>query len=566
MLSESLFSYDQVRRSKELGGRHFDWVQWDLVKRNAHLYGSREALVDTFLGSAPGQFRRKTWARVFDEINVIILNLLKLGLRKGGLILSHLPNCIESTYLDYATSKIGCMHCGLNTDLGKAETLGLIKKLEPDLVVIVPSWRSRDFLAWYREGQRQLPRMKIFVLTKPGENVPDDLPPFSDLLNTEVRQQFPEGFVDVLRTDPLDVHELLPTAGTTGIPKISLRTTLDWFHVHSVCIAERSGQTVYDSRILIGPLSGGAGRLWGVHTPLYTGGKIIYLTEFNEADVFKITEEEKLTIWSWNPALITRLVSGSLFETYDLKTLRLVLYSGAPMGADIISRLSDRGIIPYNVYGTSEAGGCMGPVLPGVSKEHILTAAGVPFEGFDVPVVDAQGNRLPPGEIGEILIWNVHHGYFKSPEDNRSTYGDGEYGGRWEGYQHTGDLGIYDEEGYFRVVGRKKDMILRGGQNIFPKELEDVLSQHPKVRDIAIVAMPDKILGEKACAVVIPKEGEKPALEDLTAFLAGLNIAKFKWPERLEIIEEMPLGPGGKIQKGILRQLIAGRLEADGRG
>lgn len=562
-MEESLFSFDQVKRSRELGGRHYDWVQWDLVRRNVLLYGNREALVDTFLGVELEKRRRKTWNQVFQDVNTIIFNFLKLGIRKGGMVLSHLPNCIENVYLDFVTSKLSCMHCGLNVDLGKTETLGVIKKLQPDFVVIVPSWRKRNFLDWYLEGQKYVPRMKIFVLTKPGEEIPDNIQPFSVLLDTKVLDEYSKDYLEVLKTDPLNVHELLPTAGTTGVPKISMRTTVDWFHVHSVCIVERSGQTVYDSRILIGPLSGGAGRLWGVHTPLYTGGKTVYLTEFKEEDVFKITEEEKLTIWTWNPALITRLVSNSLFEKCDLNTLRLVLYSGAPMGAEVIKKLMSRGIIPYVVYGTSEVGGCMGPVLPGVSREHLLTAAGIPFEGYDVPVVDVQGNRLPPGEVGEILIWNIHHGYFKSPDDNKATYGDEAYGGKWDGYQHTGDLGVYDSEGYLRVIGRKKDMILRGAQNIFPKEVEDVLSQHPKVRDIAIIGMPDKILGEKVCAFVIPREGEKPTLEDFKAFLEEQNIAKFKWSERIEIIEEMPLGPGGKILKGTLRRTIEEKLKKE---
>lgn len=445
-----------------------------------------------------------------------------------------------------------------------SETIGIINKIKPDVAVIVPSWHERDFLAWYQEGKNLLPEMKLFVLTKPGENLPDNLATFSGLLDPGVREEYPDDYLDALRTDPLDIHELLPTAGTTGVPKISRRTTVDWFHVHSVCIAERSGQTVYDSRILIGPLSGGSGRLWTVHTPLYTGGRTIYLTEFKDEDIFKITEEEKLTIWTWNPALITRLVTSPLFADYDLSTLRLILYSGAPMGAEVIERLVSRGITPYNVYGTSEVGGCMGPILPGISRENLLVAAGVPFEGYDVPVVDARGNRLPPGEVGEILIWNIHHGYFNSPEDSKATYGDEEYGGRWDGYQHTGDLGKYGEEGYLRVMGRKKDMILRGSQNIFPKEIEDVLSQHPKVRDIAIVAMPDKILGEKACAVVVPREGEKPTLGDFTAFLAERNIAKFKWPERVEYTGELPLGPGGKILKAALRQMIMEKLKIEG--
>jgi len=184
----------------------------------------------------------------------------------------------------------------------------------------------------------------------------------------------------------------------------------------------------------------------------------------------------------------------------------------------------------------------------------------VPFEGFDVPVVDAQGNRLPPGEVGEILIWNVHHGYFGDPEESRAAFHDEAYGGRWEGYQHTGDLGVYDEDGYLRVVGRKKDMILRGGQNIFPKEIEDLLSEHPDVRDIAVVGMPDPVLGERVCAFVVPREGKAPGVADFASFLDERGVARFKWPERVELVASLPLGPGGKVRKDVLRETIQKKL------
>jgi acyl-CoA synthetase (AMP-forming)/AMP-acid ligase II len=190
-------------------------------------------------------------------------------------------------------------------------------------------------------------------------------------------------------------------------------------------------------------------------------------------------------------------------------------------------------------------------------------AAGVPFEGFDVPVVDAAGERVPPGEVGEILIWNVHHGYWDAPHESAATYHDTEYGGRWEGYQRTGDLGVYDAQGYLRVIGRKKDMILRGGQNIFPKEVEDLMSQHPTVRDVAVVGMPDPVLGERVCAFVVPQAAQYPTVADFQAWLAARGVAKFKWPERVEVVEDLPLGPGGKVQKGVLRERIAARLAAE---
>lgn len=562
MLPESLFTFDQVVKSRQLGGRHYNWVQWDLVRRNAHLYGGRPALADTLNGVDPAVRRQKTWTQVYDETNTLIMNLADRGLRPGATVVSHLPSTIESAYLDIVTSKLSAMHLGLNVDLGKAETLGALEKLRPDVAVIVAEWHDRDFAAWYREARERFPRMRIFVLPISGQETPSDMESLSVLQDESIWARYQASDLDMMRTDPLNVHELLPTSGTTGIPKISRRTTLDWFHVHSVCIAERAEQTVYDSRLLIGPLSGGSGRLWGVHTPLYTGGSVLYLTEFNEEHVLALTQAERFTIWAWNPALVTRVVTSDEFEHYDLGSLRQVSYSGAPMSGEILSRLMDRGILAFNVYGTSEVGGCMSPILPGITREQVLTAAGKPFEGFDVPIVDRAGHRLPPGEVGEILIWNIHHGYYDAPEESRAIYHDDEYGGRWEGYQHTGDLGVYDEGGFLRVVGRKKDMILRGSQNIFPKEVEDILSQHPGVRDIAVVAMPDPVLGERACAFVVPAGDAYPSVDDLAGFLESRGVAKFKWPERVEVLMEMPLGPGGKIQKGVLREVIAGKLAA----
>ncbi len=559
MLDDSLFSFDQVQRSRELGGRHFDWVAWDLLRRNANVYADRPAVADTWLGDR----REYTWRDAFQEVNTLIAHLLDQGVCRGDIIVSQLPNVVESFFLDVATSKISAQHAGLNMDLGKAETQGVVRKLHPRVVFVMPEWHGHPFLDWYRELQPELPRMQVVVLTEPGEKPPDGTTALYQWLDGRIWSRFQESDLDYLKPSPLDVHELLPTAGTTGVPKVSRRTTLDWFQVHSVCIAERAGHTAYDRRLLIGPLAGGSGRLWGAHTPLYTGGSVLYLTDFDEETVCRLTESERITIWVWNPALITRVVTSPFFEQYDLSSLRMVSYSGAPLPGEAIDRLMQRGVTPFNVYGTSEVGGCMSPILPGIDQEHLMQAAGIPFEGFDVPVVDAAGDRLPPGEVGEILIWNVHHGYFAEPQESAATYHDTEYGGRWEGYQRTGDLGLYDREGYLRVIGRKKDMILRGGQNIFPREIEDLLSQHETVRDIAVVGMPDAVMGERLCAYVVPVAGTPPDVSLFQEFLAQRGIAKYKWPERVEILEEMPLGPGGKIQKTVLRERIAKKLHEE---
>lgn len=557
MLKDSLFRFDQIKKSQNLGGRHFDWVQWDLLQRNARLYGTREALADTYLGIDYSLRRRRTWQEAYQQVNTLIMSMLHHGLRPGATILSHLPSIMESTYLDWATSKLGASYAGLNVDLGKAETIGTIKKLEPDLAVIVPRWHGREFLEWYREGRELVPGMKLVVVDLPGDRSDaEDVIHWEDWLDQKIWEEFSPEDLNWLRPSPLSVHELLPTSGTTGVPKLSQRTTLDWFHVHSVGIAERTGHTVYDSRILIGPLSGGSGRLWGVHVPLYTGGRSVYLTEFDETAVLRITEEESATLWVWNPALITRVVTNPAFDEASLDHLRQVSYSGAPMSFEVLDKLWRRNVKSFNVYGTSEVGGCMSPIATELTKERVLSAAGVPFEGFDVPVIDADGMRLPPGEVGEILIWNVHHGYWESPGESRETYHEVGPADRWAGYQHTGDLGIYDPEGYLRIVGRKKDMILRGSQNIFPKEIEDLLGTHTDVRDIAIVGMPDPVLGERVCAFVVAASGARPTVASFSDYLDQRGVAKFKWPERVELVEELPLGPGGKVQKAVLREWL----------
>lgn len=561
--SESLFRFEQVIRSRQLGGRHFDWVHWDLLRGNAQLYGDREAFGDSFYGIEPAKRRRRTWQQAYHEVNAMIFHLLDRAVPRGSVMVSHLPNCIESAYLDMVTSKLGMMHAGLNVDLGKSETLGVVKKLKPSVAVIVSEWHGRELLEWYEEARESMPEMRIVVLPRDGENLPATVESLADYFDSGIYDKYAESDLDYLRTDPLAVHELLPTAGTTGVPKLSKRTTMDWYHVHSVAIAERAGHNLYDRRLLIGPLSGGSGRLWGVHTPLYTGGASFYLTEFDERTVVELTQEERITIWVWNPALITRVVTHEAFDAHALRTLRLVSYSGAPMSGEVIEKLLRYGVPSFNVYGTSEVGGCMGPILPGISREHLLGAAGVPFEGFDVPVIDAEGRRLAPGEVGEILIWNIHHGYWDALEESRLTYHETGDGDPWAGYQHTGDLGVYDDAGYLRVVGRKKDMILRGSQNIFPKEIEDMLSPHPKVRDIAVVGMPDPVLGERVCAFVVPQSGEHPTVQDFQAFLSDRAVAKYKWPERVEVIDAMPLGPGGKIQKMKLREMIQEKLDRE---
>jgi acyl-CoA synthetase (AMP-forming)/AMP-acid ligase II len=223
---------------------------------------------------------------------------------------------------------------------------------------------------------------------------------------------------------------------------------------------------------------------------------------------------------------------------------------GAPIPRDLVRQARERiGGQLLAAYGSSDG---MNNTINRIvdPAERIAGCDGRFNEGIDYKTVDEQRWTLPPGEVGEIAYRgpNVCLGYLDSGQTARSFDA--------EGFFYSGDLGVIDTQGYLRVVGRKKEIIIRGGENISPLELEDLLYRHPKVSAVAVVGIPDERLGERVCAAVIPKPGEQLVLEDLTEFLGQKGVAKFKFPQRLEIVAELPRTPTGKIRRNVLREEI----------
>ncbi|MFQ5830724.1 MAG: AMP-binding protein [Candidatus Methylomirabilia bacterium] len=194
-------------------------------------------------------------------------------------------------------------------------------------------------------------------------------------------------------------------------------------------------------------------------------------------------------------------------------------------------------------------------------EDKIFGADGRPLPGMELQVVDEEGRPLPPKSEGELLVrgHSLFVGYWKRPESTREAWTP-------EGWFKTGDRGVLDEDGYLAITGRSKDLIIRGGENISPAEVENLLFAHPKIAGVAVVGMPDPRLQERACAFVIPKPGESIAPEEIVAYLEGKGVARQKFPERLEIVSEFPMTPSGKIQKYRLRELIASKLEREAQG
>jgi acyl-coenzyme A synthetase/AMP-(fatty) acid ligase len=549
-----------LNKYRELGGRDCDWVPWDLARKHARspFTRKREAVVDTLFGMEPQKRRRKTWQQVYEENNTIIFNLLDLGIRKEDMFPTQLPNCIENYYASIFTSKIGAIYPALQVEMSEEWTKELLELLDPDAAIVIPIWEGREIAKWYLEYQKTHPKLKyIFVVTKPDEPIPEGTRPFSELLDRKIWRKYTEADLDNLRPSPDDPQVIIPTGGVTGVPKMCVQST--WgLRGETASWVERGHITPYDCELAFGPMNGGTGRGQTVFTQLEPGAKTVMLTEFDEENSCRLTEEEKVTIWGGLPALMIRAITSPHFEKYDMSKLRMLMYAGMPLPPAVGEKVWNKGIR------IMASGGAMSAIFVSStwpylsSKEACLTTMGVAHEGNEIKIVDAQGKEVPPGQIGRVRWWGQHYGFYNSPELDKRNWDE-------EGYEISDAIGKVDEEGNITVVGRAEDMITRGAEYIVPAEIEYILDTHPKVRQTAIVGMPDPELGERVCAYIVPAVGEKPTLDELRSFLEDRKVAKSKWPERLELIEALPITTGGKVTKRPLKEDIEKKLKAEGK-
>jgi acyl-CoA synthetase (AMP-forming)/AMP-acid ligase II len=338
---------------------------------------------------------------------------------------------------------------------------------------------------------------------------------------------------------------LIYTSGTTGKPK---GVMLDHANIAAMCDMTRAGLgiTAVDHSLLILPLFHVNGIVVGTLTPLLAGGRVTVAGRFSPKTFFGLVERIRPTYFSAVPAIYALLTSMPGAETADTSSLRLVVCGAAPMPAELIARVEDvLGVALVEGYGLSE-GSCASTLNPfdGVRKPGTV---GLPLPGQQVRVVDQLGNSVPQGERGEVVIRgaNVMRGYLNRPEDTAKTIVDG--------WLHTGDVGVFDEDGYLRIVDRIKDMIIRGGENIYPKEIETVLYSNDAVLEAAVVGRPDDVLGEVVVAYVSVRPGATVTVEQLEALCAE-RLAKYKRPVAIEIVDELPKNPIGKIDKPALRK------------
>lgn len=523
----------------------------DLWDRNAKDYPDQEAVVDTN--------KRMTWVQAKKWYDRVALGFLELGLKRDDVVASQLPNLAETLLLMFALQKAGILGLPATTTQRHSEMEYLLKSVNARGVVILPQHRNFDYYQMIQEIRPNLPYLEyVFAV---GDEAPRGTISLKEMSEKPLETKYPEDYLSQTKLGPYEVRTLRTTSGTTAAPKIIEYMNQEWL-VGKVD-AERWKLTKDDILLAVAPVIGGAGGgpcLWAAP---HAAAKVLMMERFDAEEALKVIEKERVTLAAGVPAQMAQIVSHPKLNRYDISSLRAFFYAGASCPYNLAKEFEEK--MECKVItglGSVDIGRITSLSVDDPAEIRHLSV-GKTYPGNEAKLVDDEGNEVPQGEVGEI-VW-------RGPTALGSYYRDLSRtlevrGGEPDGFSSTGDLGKFDEQGNLYIVGRKKDIIIRGGQNISPMEIENLLITYPKVLNVAVVPMPDPVMGEKACAFIIPKEGADFTFDEMVSFLKEKQIAPYKLPERLEIVDKFPMaGDGQKILKRELAEDVARRLKDEGK-
>lgn len=521
---------------------------WDEVVAAADEHGDRVFLTD--------HTRELTFTELRDRVEAFAVALHELGLRKGDRILLHLPNWVEFTVALLGAARAGVITVPTMTIYRHDDVKYVLEHSGAKLVVTTQEFGGFDYLAMHRRLRDAVDSVQGIVVVRAdageGEHAFDQLVE-RDVTSEQVRALSPAG--------PDDGHIILYTTGTTARPKGCLHT---WNTVQFTARAMGRELKWSADDVAFGPspVAHGTGYMTSIAGPLLAGAASHLMDKWEPDEGLRRIEEYGCTCTVTATAFLQMLIKVYDPSVHDPSSMRVWVAAGAPIPPTVIEqgRKVLGGCAILSLYGRSEnflTTMCSIDDPP----ERSLTSDGSAVEGIEVAIVDDEGHEVPRAEHGDIAYRGPGHmiGYFRDEERTGEMFTP-------DGFSRSGDLGYMGEDGYVRVSGRLKDIIIRGGLNISASEVEDHLLSHPAVEAAAVVAMPDERLGEKACAFVVTAPGESFDFQEMVRFLRDeRDIAVQKRPERLEIVAELPMTATGKIRKHVLRDEIAEKVgqEAD---
>lgn len=546
---------------KDFVNRYYEKRLWlgiplgEMLDRTCELYPYKEALV-------AGEVRL-TYRELRDWTDRAAIAFLDLGIQKLDRVLLQIPNWAEFVYAYYGLHKIGAIPVMCIPRYSQREMEHFCEITEAKAWILPLLFEKIDYLPMIESIRSHQPLLKYILIIdfsdRDSEPLPEGTLSFNDLLKKVDLKQYPKDYIQSFRPDPDEICHLMPTGGTTGLPKLVPRTHND-FYCNFEYRAKAWERSSHDITLIATPITHNMAIEVSLNPSILTGGKVVMIPSTRSKEILETIERERVTTLILVVAQLQQIVDDPDLHQYNLSSLRVIAGAGSHVPAELIKKTYSRlGCKFYNVYGSSE-GPCTQTRYedPEDMVRHTVGWPICPYDEFKV--IDSNGNELPQGKEGELVARGpcIFRGYYKAEAENFEAFTP-------DGFYRTGDIAKFDREGRLIITGRKKDIIIRGGENISAKEVEELISGHPKVEQVAAVGMPDPVLGERVCAFIKPRKGMAISFEEIISYLKEKKTTVLYLPERIEIIEEIPLTNVGKVDKKRLREAIKGRLKKEGK-
>jgi len=504
-----------------------------------------DQLALTAVQAENGTTTRFTYRELAATADRVAVGLAKLGVGKNDIVACQLPNWWQFTVVYLACSRIGAVMNPLMHIFRERELSFMLKHGEAKLLIVPKVFRGFDYEQMATALQPSLPHLQhIVVVNGTGDNS------FEALLSGPAWENEP-GAREILtrhRPSPDDVTQIIYTSGTTGEPK-GVMHTANTVMANIVPYAQRLQLDAEDVVLMASPMAHQTGFMYGLIMPIVLKASAVLLDVWEPLKAIDLIRAEGCSFTMASTPFLTDLAKNVAESGKTVPTLKTFLCAGAPIPGPLVEQArAVLGTKIVSAWGMTE-NGAVTLIQLDDPDERAFTTDGLPLPGVELKVVDFDGVVLPAGEAGKLLVRSVSNfgGYLKRPHLNGTDA---------EGWFDTGDLARLDAEGYVRITGRSKDVIIRGGENIPVVEIEALLYRHPAIAMAAVVAYPDERLGERACAVVVPKAGQTIDLPSIVEFMKTQKVAVQYIPERLIVRDAMPSTPSGKIQKFKLRDML----------
>lgn len=515
----------------------------------------RELIVDPVFG-------RFTYGDIAQQVERLAYGLRHYGIGPGDLVVLQLPNWTPFLTFHLALTAIGAVTVNIPIVYREHELTRIFDLTEAKALVLPARFRGHDYKAMGAALRRDNASLEHVFLV--GGDVAGEAPGlvgYEALMRHSWESQAGGAPLSTLKPGLNDMTALGFTSGTTGDLKGVIFDT-EVLIATNKGLLERYDLNEGDRVFSCSPLGHAVGFTHALRMTFAIGGSITLLEYWDPGPAIELLHRERCTYMAAaTPFLIDMIQHPALQARGGLPALRVFLCGGTSVPEQLVrdARVALPETFTSPLWGMTECGGVTTCPFD-APEEKLYTTDGLPCGGMELKVVDPEGDTLSPGADGELMARGpmVTRGYYRQPELTAESY-------LADGYFRTGDQARMDADGYVKITGRIKDLIIRGGVNISPVEIENVIFSHPKVVNVAVVGMPDPRLGERSCAFIIPKDGQSLDLAEMRDWMARAGVAKPKWPERVELVDELPTTPSGKVQKFRLREIIAERTAAEER-